>query len=76
MTLITALPNTCLSLEQSFTDLVETTIDEELSTVWFQDAKGYNFVMHDGSGDCGFVIVVGFDGSINKDFTYEKWSCY
>ena len=62
-------------LPSDVTQYVETTIEEELSSVWFEDGVGYHFVMHDASGDCGFVIVVGFNGSINERESYRDWSC-
>lgn len=55
---------------------VETSVEEELSTVWFERNNTYFFVMHDGSGDCGFVVAVNYNGSINTRETYEDWSCY
>lgn len=62
-------------LPAKITDYVETTIEEELANPWYSDSYGYQFVMYDMSGDCGFVISVNFDGSINKDQTYTDWVC-
>ncbi len=64
------------SLPSKITQYIETTIEEELASVSFSNADGYYFVMHDASGDCGFVIVVDFEGNVNEELTYTRWDCY
>lgn len=62
-------------LPQDVIQYIETTIEDQLSGEPWVRHNGYSFMMHDAAGDCGFVIFVNFDGSINKDETFTDWSC-
>ncbi len=64
------------SLPTNIVDLVETSIEEELANISFINAFGYNFIMHDKSGDCGFLIVIDFEGNVNEEETFSTWNCY